>query len=239
MCSCTPCPRRRCSQARSGGPSCRWEDTARRAPKSPPPGPAPRARTSGLPKARISGSICGCARGIAAGKGSCGSECVRLSPPFPPAETCGPPGHGIKQMRCHAALGQHFCRHEPAGPPPMMATSQEMAETAEVAGAEDGAWDGRPLGQRREDGKSGCADQNREPCLESGHRRRRLAAGDWQRQGCGLRRPIHHRSAGGGVCPEGGGGRGFGATRHHHAPIAVRNAACTTSPGINTDTASR
>ena len=60
MCSCTPCPRRRCSQARSKGrPSCRWEDPARGAHKRLHPRPCAQARTSGLPKARINGSICG------------------------------------------------------------------------------------------------------------------------------------------------------------------------------------
>ena len=106
-----------------------------------------------------------------------------------------------------------------AGPPPMMATSQEIAETAEVAGAEDGAWDTREaFGSTSRRWQEQCgSEQGTLP--GAWHRWRRLAApGTGSGRRCGQRGHIHHRSAGAGVCPK--AAAGFGPTHHHHAPIA-------------------
>ena len=179
------------------------------------------------------------AGGVAAGKGL-----VRLGMrEVEPALACQQKlaahrGHGVKQVRGHAALGQHFCRHEPGG-----ATANDGHIARDCGNGRSGGgggWGlghGRPLGQRREDGESGCADQNREPCLESGTVGAALAAPGRAAGAAGSAGTSVAAAPGAGVCPI--AAEASAPPTITMRPSPVRNAACTTSPGINTDTASR
>ena len=185
------------------------------------PGHAPRRAAPGAknhPAVARSGEAARCPR---AANGANGLECEVQFALAWRAGTCPAEAAGVKHVQPRPLNSQHFCRHEPgratANDEPHRKRWRKRQKWQE---REDGAWDTGGLWvnvekmARAVQIRTGSPAWSLAPAAQVGPHR------GWQRQGLRPSQPHPPPQRRGREYAPRRGGRGFGATRHHHAPIA-------------------